>query len=146
MKFLTMSPAQFHRRRMDLFNQFHRLRRFADDISFRDFDHMEGIIKLLTDIDNCTTLQMRFGLLNTNPGEQREILEAARKYRHAPCNMLCLLCFYHANNAAEKHVRNVEHEHSRLVTALNYHIVHSAHDGKRKDDVYSQMFFGSAPG
>jgi hypothetical protein len=89
---------------------------------------------------------MRFELLNTGPGEQREILELSHKYRHAPCTMLNLICFYHAINAVEKNVRSHEYIHSGLVTALNYHIVHSAHDGKRTDDVYQQMFFGSTPG
>jgi hypothetical protein len=41
---MTMSPAAFLRRRMDLFNKFHRLRRFADDIDFHEFELMEGII------------------------------------------------------------------------------------------------------
>jgi hypothetical protein len=66
---------------MALFNEFHRVRRFANGIEYEEAcKHAASWIELLDKIDGCTTLEQRFELCGTNVADRPGMIEHAKKY------------------------------------------------------------------
>jgi hypothetical protein len=67
--------------KMALFNEFHRVRRFANGIEYDEArEHALSWIELLDKIDEVTNLEQRFDLCGTNAACRSEMIELAKKY------------------------------------------------------------------
>jgi hypothetical protein len=80
--FPSSRSAQFlNSHKMALFNEFHRVRRFANGIEYEEASkHAASWIELLDKIDGCTTLKERFELCGTNVTDRQKMIELAKKY------------------------------------------------------------------
>jgi hypothetical protein len=87
-----ISLTEFSSYKMNLFNQFHRIRRFARKAT--NYQQVEPYVPawfdLLKKIDGCTTLEQRLELINTNVADRKRIVEQAKEFR-APLTMHRLL-------------------------------------------------------
>jgi hypothetical protein len=96
-----MNAAEFRRYKMDLFNQIHRVRRFAREATnYRQVEpYIPAWLDLFKKIDAFTTLEQRFELINTNVADRKRITELAIEY-NGPLTMHTLLNVFKAADTA----------------------------------------------
>lgn len=99
-KWETMAYRELQRRKMALFNEFHRVRRFANSIEFDEArKHALSWIELLGEIDVCTTLEERFELCGTNTAHRKEMIECAKE-QGSRLTMHAILSVWKGGNTA----------------------------------------------